>query len=224
MQLIRPKRCNVHAVRPRRACRMCRATTRHAPARARLRSAPGAGRLSISTTARLRPDAAVFLSMPSRSRDHPHQAPSERRRARACRGLRGVALIVVRQPAPHELSYGVRTDGRVLAVRAVPAAVYLGAESSGIFALPGKTLKIEQKIDRVLPSFLSKIDAALGVRSAIFVLPAFRGRARAEGMGGNFRMARDHRRAAVFRHKAIGHYYGRRVPDGHCRRRRPGRP
>lgn len=53
--------------------------------------------------------------------------------------------FVVCQPAPHELSYGIRADGRVLAVRAVPAAVYLGAEGSGIFALPGKTLKIEQK-------------------------------------------------------------------------------
>ena len=59
------------------------------------------------------------------------------------------------------------------------------------------------------------------------VIPSSKGNltgARAEGMGGDFRMARDHRRAAVFRHKAIGHYYGRRVPDGHCRRRRPGRP
>lgn len=42
---------------------------------------------------------------------------------------------------------------------------------------------MNKKIDRVLPSFLSKIDAALGVRSSILYCPPFAGRARAGGRG-----------------------------------------
>ncbi len=164
MQLNRPKRCNVIAVRPRRACRK-------------------AG-LQLATPQH----AHVFAAHQARA-VYPYPPPpvcaQMRRRFCPCPPAAGIILtrlpvsedahglveafgawrwIVVRQPAPHELSYGVRTDGRVLAVRAVPAAVYLDAESSGIFALPGKTLKIKQKI-----CFTSLSPGGRGMRGGRYV-------------------------------------------------------
>ena len=91
--------------------------------------------------------------------------------------------IVVCQPAPHELSYGVRANGRVLAGQCQQPSI-LARKVPASSLCPEKRSKLNKKIDRVLPSFLSKIDAAFGVRSAILYCPPFARRVRAEGWRG----------------------------------------